>query len=153
MLNSAPVFWKSSKQPVTSLSSACAEIYALSESVKHMQLFVWRAQEAGLPFSFPVSVQVDNTQAKSFAEGTCVQTKLRGNFDVRGAWVQELRDSNKLKVLYVPTSNNVADLMTKVHSTVRFEQLVQMTKDKGASKKVKTASESAMLTAINIGGM
>jgi len=29
LLNNAPVFWKSTKQPVTSLSSACAEMYAL----------------------------------------------------------------------------------------------------------------------------
>ena len=36
LLNNAPVFWKSTKQPSTSLSSACAEIYALSESVKQM---------------------------------------------------------------------------------------------------------------------
>ena len=112
-LNGAPVYWRSVKQPVTSLSSACAEIYALSESVEHMQLYTWRAQEAGMhAITFPVVVQVDNTQAKSFAEGTCVQTKLRGNFDIRESWVQELRDSKKLLVEYVHTTNNLADLLT-----------------------------------------
>ena len=71
LLNGAPVYWRSVKQPVTSLSSACAEIYALAESVKSMQLYTWRAQESGMHgITLPVHVQVDNTQAKSFAEGT-----------------------------------------------------------------------------------
>ena len=34
VLNDAPVFWRSKKQPTTAISSACAEIYALSETVK-----------------------------------------------------------------------------------------------------------------------
>ena len=79
LLNGDPVYWRSVKQPVTSLSTARADIYALSESVKHMQLYAWMAQEAGVPVAFPLCVQVDNTQAKSFAAGTYVQTKLRGN--------------------------------------------------------------------------
>ena len=146
MLNNAPVFWRSVKQPVTSLSSACAEIYALSESVKHLQLYAWRAQEAGAEgITFPVCVQVDNTQAKSFAEGTCVQSKLRGNFDIRESWVKELRDSKLLKVEYVHTTNNLADLLTKPHSTARFEQLLNMTKHKQADKIQQSAAMSAML--------
>ena len=32
LLNGMPIFWRSNKQPKTSLSSACAEIYALSEA-------------------------------------------------------------------------------------------------------------------------
>ena len=150
LLNGAPVFWRSAKQPVTSLSSACAEIYALSESVKQMQLYVWRAQEAGMPLSFPVSVQVDNTQAKSFAEGTCVQSKLRGNFDIRCEWVQQLRDSKQLIVEYVHTTNNIADLLTKVHPTVRYEQLLSMTQEKQVQKKEEAKTVSAMLAYVSL---
>ena len=48
MLNGAPVHWRSVKQPCTSLSSACAEIYALSEACKDARLMQWRAEELGL---------------------------------------------------------------------------------------------------------
>ena len=75
LLNGAPVYWKSKKQPVTAISSACAEIYALSDTVKDSRLFMWRSQELGMPV-VPLVVQVDNAQAKSFKEGTCVQSKL-----------------------------------------------------------------------------
>ena len=50
MLNHTPVFWRSAKQGSIALSSATAEIYALSEAVKNARLFQWRGQELGLPF-------------------------------------------------------------------------------------------------------
>ena len=34
LLNGLPVFWRSNKQPETAISSAQAEIYALSEAVR-----------------------------------------------------------------------------------------------------------------------
>ena len=44
-LNGVPVHWRSSRQPVTALSSAEAEIYALAEAVKCGRLFNWRYEE------------------------------------------------------------------------------------------------------------
>ena len=74
----------------------------------------------------PVVVQVDNLQAKTFQEGTCVQSRLRGTFDLREAWVQELRQRHEIKVEHVSTVNNYADLLTKVHKTSRYKQLLAM---------------------------
>ena len=48
LLNSMPVFWKSNKQPVTALSSAEAEVYAMMEAVKEARLRLWVAEEAGV---------------------------------------------------------------------------------------------------------
>ena len=82
-------------------------------------------------------MQVDNTQAKSFAEGTCVQSKLRGTFNIRDGWVQELRDANTLIVEKVGTENSLADLMTKTHPTARFKQLLSMIGSKCATGMVQ----------------
>lgn len=78
----------------------------------------------------PVVVQVDNLQAKSFAAGTCVASKLRGTFDIRADWVKELRDKAELRVDYIKSDNNLADLLTKVHRTPRYRQLLGMIGDK-----------------------
>ena len=48
----------------------------------------------GVKVNNPICIKVDNLQAKSFARGTCVETKLRGTFDMRSDWVAELRSSN-----------------------------------------------------------
>ena len=57
----------------------------------------------GLQVNNPICIKVDNLdnlQAKSFARGTCVETKLRGTFDIdiRSDWVQELRDAKEAQV-------------------------------------------------------
>ena len=130
LLNGAPVYWRSVKQVSTAISSACAEIYALSDAAKHARLYRWRGEELGMHNHGPVVVQVDNLQAKSFAEGTCVDSKLRGTFDIRAGWVQELRDAAELRVDHVMSVNNVADLLTKVHKTSRYKQLIAMIGEK-----------------------
>ena len=150
ILNGAPVHWRSAKQPVTAISSACAEIYALSECVKHARLLTWRGHELGVGLDSTLNVQVDNAQAKSFAEGTCVQSKLRGTFNVRDGWVQELRDRHHLIVSKVDTVNNCADLLTKVHKTARFKQLLSMIGSKLARRCVV---ERAMLSRVLLGNI
>jgi len=70
-LNGVPVHWRSSRQPVTALSSAEAEIYALAEAVKCGRLFNWRCEEMGMQVEWPLTILVDNTQAITFQKGTC----------------------------------------------------------------------------------
>jgi len=144
MLNGVPTYWRSVKQVSTSISSACAEIYALSDAVKHVRLYRWRACELGVSLPAPQQVQVDNTQAKTFAKGTCVNSKLGGTFDVREAWVQELRDRLEVDVQYVNTTNNIADLLTKTHKTVRFQQLLNMVGQKIYKRRAKQKASLAM---------
>ena len=86
-LNGVPVHWRSAKQPVTALSSAEAEIYALSEAVKCGRLFQWRCEEMGMSMEWPMQIWVDNEQAVVFQKGTCVNSKLKGTFDMRLQWI------------------------------------------------------------------
>ena len=142
MLNDAPVYWRSVKQPRTTISVACAEIYALSDCVKHARLLRWRAQELGVALPLPLAVQVDNSQAKSFAEGTCVHSKLRGTFDVRAGWVEELRKDGEVMVKKIATEDNFADLLTKTHSTAAFQRMI----GRIGSIKVKRQQRAMLLT-------
>ena len=56
LLNSMPIFWKSNKQPVTALSPAEAEVYAMMEAVKEARLRLWIAEEAGIEVSYPLTL-------------------------------------------------------------------------------------------------
>ena len=149
MLNHTPVFWRSAKQGSIALSSATAEIYALSEAVKNARLFQWRGQELGLPLSNPISIKVDNLQARSFARGTCVASKIRGTFDMRAEWVGELRNSGAIEVDYVTSTNNLADLLTKSHKNVRFEQLMGMIGRKAVKKAITANSMACFMALVN----
>ena len=104
----------------TATSSALAEIFALSETVKTAQLTVWRLEELGVRSPKPIVVQVDNQQAISFQRNTCLTSKLRGIVDMRWAWVQELRDKKKIKVRKVGSDENKADIFTKCLPAYKF---------------------------------
>ena len=120
-LNGVPVHWASRKQvSTTAISSAIAEIYALSETVKSTQLTVWKLEELGVTIPYPIVVQVDNTQAISFQRGTCLVSKLRGMIDLRWAWVSELRNKNLVSVTKVSTEKNKADMFTKCMPAYKF---------------------------------
>ena len=124
LLNGVPCYWRSAKQPTTALSSAEAEIYALSESVKHGRLFLWRCEEANMQVTWPMIVYVDNAQSKSFQNATCINSKLRGVFDLRDVWVQELRDKGQVKTVGIPREDNAADILTHCLSSGNFNKEV-----------------------------
>ena len=46
------------------MSSAAAEIVAMSECMKDFQLRMWIAEEAGVQIGWPVDILVDNKAAK-----------------------------------------------------------------------------------------
>jgi len=124
LLNGVPCYWRSAKQPITALSSAEAEIYALSECVKHGRLFLWRCEEANIPVKWPMTIYVDNTQSKSFQKATCINSKLRGVFDLRENWVQELRDKGQVETVTIPREENKSDILTHCLSSGNFNKEV-----------------------------
>ena len=80
----------------------------------------------GIVLPRAVVMQVDNTQALSFQHQTCPNSKLKGIFDLREAWVQELRDQGEVITVKVSTEKNIADLLTKCLVNTDFNRLVQL---------------------------
>ena len=113
LLNGMPIHWRSNKQPVTAMSSAAAEVVALSDTMKDMRLRIWVAEEANIEVKRPITVLVDNKAAKSFQEGTNPESKLQGVFDMRWEWVKELKNAKEFTVKHVTTDKNLADALTK----------------------------------------
>ena len=75
-----------------------------------------------------------------------MQSKIRGTFDMRESWVQELKDKDQIQVEHVPGAHNCADLMSKTHRTCRFQQLLNSITNKSASQGLSSElSMSSML--------
>ena len=113
LLNGMPLHWRSNKQPKTSLSSAAAEIYAMSEAVKDASLRYWIAEDMHIATEWPMMLHVDNAAGESFQKSTCGQTKLKGIFNLRLEWVKELKNEGVVKAVHVATDRNLADMLTK----------------------------------------
>ena len=123
LLNGMPVHWKSNKQPLTSYSSASAEIYAMSECCREARLIAWVAEEMGREVPYPIVLHVDNAAGVSYQHSTCAASKLRGVYDQRQDWVQELKDQSIVTAVKVATEHNLADLYTKCHSAATRKKL------------------------------
>ena len=104
------------------VSSAAAEIYAASVMLSRTLYLSYVSDELGIPFETPIKIQVDNQTALSFATGTVKKSKLR-HIDARQDWVQALRDATLVKLAKVHTSDNLADLGTKLLEPDTFEGL------------------------------
>jgi len=113
LLNGMPVHWRSQKQPKTATSSASAEIYAMSEAVKDARVRMWVAEEMHIEVTWPMVLHVDNAAGESFQHSTCGTTKLKGIFNLREAWVQELKNEAQVNAVHVDTTKNLADMLTK----------------------------------------
>ena len=92
-----PVMWRSNRQPITSLSPAESEIYALSMGVKDVMLMRWVLEEVSVAIRWPMKILCDSTGAISFKDDTCPVSKIRGCFDYREGWVEELKAEGKIQ--------------------------------------------------------
>ena len=125
MINGAPYKWASKASSVTfatpligeahaDMSSGAAEVYAAGNATLDILAFSYTAEEQGMDdFPMPFTLQMDNTAAKIFCEGSAQKTKLK-HIDCRQEWVQTLRNRSIMIPEYVPTEDNIADIMTKI---------------------------------------
>ena len=113
MLNGMPIHWKSKRQPKTSLSSAEAEIYAMSKAVKDACLRMWIAEDMHVHVEWPMILHVDNAAGVSFQHSTRGDTQLKGIFKMSEDWVKELKDEATVKSVHEPTDRNLAGMLTK----------------------------------------
>jgi hypothetical protein len=118
-INGNPVSWTSRTQKSTALSSCEAEFMALSEAMREA---LWLRQlliEVGIGFIQPITIRVDNQSAIKLAENP-VQHQRSKHIDIRYMRIQEEIKNGNIKVLYVPTGDNIADLLTKSATYVQF---------------------------------
>ena len=124
-LNGVPVMWRSNRQPVTSLSPAESEIYALSVGVKDVRLMGWVFEEFGIAVRWPMKIWTDSAGAISFSGDTCPVSRIRGAFDYREDWVEELKNQEVIQVCKVKDLFNLADMLTKCYATYKFKARIK----------------------------
>ena len=118
-----PIHWKSNKQPITSYSSVCAEIYAMSEWCREARLIAWVAEEISRGVPYPIIQQVDNAAGVSYQHSTCSASKPRGVYDQRSNWIKELNNQAAVIAIKVDADKNLADLLTKYHNVATRKRL------------------------------
>ena len=108
----APISWKSKSGDSVTLSSTEAEYYASSETAKEL-LFIHNliiSMEKNL--ELPIIMNVDNTGAIYLANNFTTGPRTK-HIDIRAHFVRELIINGILKVVFVKSEDNDADIFTK----------------------------------------
>ena len=121
LLAGVAVVWACKRQPVTSLSSTEAEYYAASSCgaevlyVRHLLYDLGCAQHA------PTPLLVDNSACVSLGKdpGTCKRAR---HIDRRIHFLSDYQEMGDIKLYFVSTRDNVADMFTKPLEKASFSK-------------------------------
>jgi hypothetical protein len=122
-LNGMPVSWSSRTHKSTALSSCEAEFLALSEATREAVWLYNFLTELDVGFVQPITIRVDNQSAIKLAENPVAHQRSK-HIDVRYFRIHEEVAKGKIKIVYVPTDENLADVLTKSPSIEAFSNSV-----------------------------
>ena len=118
-LGGAPIAWKSRLQERVTTSSAEAEYTALSSVVKELLWIRMIVFKLNLPLpciSATTPIFEDNTSAMTIAENKTVNDKTK-HIDEKMHFVREVLLRREMKLWFVPSAFQLADMLTKAIET------------------------------------
>jgi len=110
-INGSAITWSSKQQSIVALSTCEAEFIAMAEAAKEA---LWlRTFMCELGFNKKtIQMYADNQGAIKLA-GSDVHHRKTKHIDIRFRFIRDVIENGSLTVKYIPTMNNVADLLTK----------------------------------------
>jgi len=112
LLHDGPIAWSSSLQRVTALSSSEAEYMSMSEALKEILWLRMLMESFGLKQIEPTELKVDNQAAIAMSKNPEFHRRTK-HIGVRFHRIRQEQNAGKVNVTYVPSNQQVADLLTK----------------------------------------
>jgi hypothetical protein len=122
LLADGPVSWSSKQQASVALSSMEAEYMAASAACQEAVWLDRVLKELGSSNSNTTILYEDNKSCIQFTKNNSVHKRSK-HIDQRYHYIRELVLDNKIKLEYIPTEHNIADMFTKPLSSERFIML------------------------------
>ena len=104
-----PISWKLKSQRSVTLSSS--EV-ALSEAAKEIKFVAQIIEALGIKVKLPIIVRVDNVGAIFMTENISTSSRSK-HIDLRHRYVNEMVEDGFIKIIFVRTNDNDADIFTK----------------------------------------
>lgn len=111
-VNSSPISWKSKKQKTVALSTCEAEYIALSyalQEAKYLNKLYFDLTQINLA---PINVLVDNQGAIQLAKNPIYHERSK-HIDIRYHFIRNCISNGEIKLTYVESKENKADMFTK----------------------------------------
>src|SRR6185312_8080983 len=120
------IAWRANKQDTVTTSTTEAELLAVSQAAKESMFVSRLLKELSIRLdNQTIQIQCDNQQTIKVInkEIGLLQTKLR-HVDVHYHWLRQEVQSKTISVEYVPSSEMMADGLTKALAAQRFKESV-----------------------------
>ena len=121
-IGSSTVSWSSKKQTTVAKSSTEAEYVALSSATQEAVWLRSLMGDLGRQMDAPINVYEDNQGAIELAKNAKYHNRTK-HIDICHHFVRERVVSNEIQVIYCPTGDMIADIMTKGLAKLTFEKL------------------------------
>ena len=122
-LTGGPIAWKSKQQTIVALSSCEAEYISLTTTIQEALHLIQLIIECLLPLeSYVVHIMEDNQAAITIATNQTTNSRSK-HMDIRLHFVREVIRKGAVKLHFCPTDKNIADILTKAISKIKFNQL------------------------------
>ncbi|CAI7758012.1 unnamed protein product, partial [Closterium sp. NIES-54] len=121
-LGSGIVSWRSTRSSAVSLSSCEAELYAGTMAAQEARWLTFLLQELGFPQSAP-TLWCDNQSTIHISQDPVYHTRTK-HIELRHFFIRDLVQQEQLKVEYVASDCNLADLFTKPLGKVPHHRLL-----------------------------
>uniref|UniRef100_A0A5S6QN45 Reverse transcriptase Ty1/copia-type domain-containing protein n=1 Tax=Trichuris muris TaxID=70415 RepID=A0A5S6QN45_TRIMR len=110
----APIAWRSNKQTCIALSTMEAEYVALCDCARQLTWIKEFIEQLGIRqvASMPIPIMCDSQAATAHASNYVDRSRTKHN-DIRYHFVRDKVTDGMIKLVYVPTNDNVADIFTK----------------------------------------
>jgi len=106
------VNWSSRRQDVVAKSTTEAELIAANSGASDGTWLTHLLEELGFPQATPFPLQMDNQSSIKVAKNPEHHGKMK-HLDTKYYWIRDQVDLGKLRIEWVPSSDNHADILTK----------------------------------------
>ncbi|CAM9801393.1 unnamed protein product, partial [Heterosigma akashiwo] len=120
-LGDAPIVWSSKLQGAVTTSTVEAKYLALRSAVKDIMWLRSLLAELGCPQYDPTPVVEDNSACVEWANDLVV-SKKNGHFHVSYHLAKEQVSLGTIRMLFIKTHDQVADILTKALNAASFER-------------------------------
>lgn len=122
LLNGTAVCWSSRKQDIVTLSSTEAEYVAATSSACHCVWLKGMLQELGAISGECIDIMCDNSSTIKLSKNPVMHRRTK-HIDVRFHYLRNLCNEEVIKLVFVGTNDQIADIMTK---PIKLDQFVKL---------------------------